>query len=234
MSRVRLLLLTCLLGSLNVHANEVVSHHGAQLTIVAEAELGQPPDIAHLSTGVITQAENANNAMRNNTREMDKVMTALKAAGIAERDIQTSGIHLDPQYRHLRNEAPSITGYQARNSVLVTVREIARLGTVIDALVASGSNQVEGPYFSIDNPAPVLDRARLAALANARERAELYAGALGMKVRRIIRISEANNPQLMGRRMVAATMVQDTAATPIAPGETSLRAQVTVVFEIGD
>jgi len=234
MSRLPLLLLMCLLTALNAHADDTLSHQGTRLTVTAEAEARQPPDIARLSTGVLTQAGDANTALRNNAREMDKVMAALKSAGIAGRDIQTSGISLYPQYRHPRNEAPSITGYQAANTVSIKVREIARLGDVLDALVASGANQVNGPSFAIDEPGPVYDRARLAALDQARQRAELYAGALGLKVGRIISINEGSSPaQSVGLRMMAAAQAMDEAATPVSPGESTLRARVTVVFELG-
>jgi len=234
MSRICLSLLSLFLIALTAHADDTLSHHGTQLTVSAEAEASQAPDIARLSTGVVTQAGDANTALRNNAREMDKVLAALKSAGIAERDIQTSGISLYPQYRHPRGEAPSITGYQAANTVSIKVREIARLGAVLDALVASGANQINGPSFAIDEPEPVYDRARLAALDKARTRAALYADALGMKVGRIISISEGGSPsQPPGLRMMAA-MAQDEASTPIAPGESTLRARVTVVFELGE
>jgi len=227
----RVFLLAFFLAAFNAQAAEGAT----QLTVTAEAEARQAPDIARLSTGVMTQATDANTALRANARQMDQVMAALKAAGIAARDIQTSGISLYPQYRHPRNEAPTITGYQARNTVTVTVREIARLGDVIDALVASGANQIDGPHFAIDNPAPVLDRARLAALDKARARALLYADALGLKVVRIISLNEGSSPQVVGGlRMMAATEDADGSSTPIAPGESTLRARVTVVFELGD
>jgi len=231
----RYLLPALLLFSLNALADDTVTHQGTTLTISAEAEASQVPDIARLSTGVVTQAATANAALRANAREMDKVMAALTAAGIAARDIQTSGISLHPQYRHPRNEAPSITGYQAANTVSVKVREITRLGEVLDALVASGANQVNGPSFAIDEPEPVYDRARLAALDKARQRAELYAGALRLKVGRIISINEGSSPaQPVGLRMMAAAQTMDEAAIPVAPGESSLRARVVVVFELGD
>jgi len=232
-----LFLILFALIALNVHADDPLSQQGTRLTVTAEAEASQAPDIARLSTGVMTQANDANTAHRNNAREMDKVLAALKSAGIAERDIQTSGISLHPQYHRPRGETPSITGYQAANTVSVKVREIARLGEVLDALVASGANQVDGPYFAIDEPEPVYDRARLAALAKARERAKLYAEAAGMKVLRIVSISEGGGAQVGPLRMMAraapAAMSVDE-STPIAPGESSLHARLTVVFELGE
>jgi len=230
------LLLLCSLIAVDVHAGESISLQGTQLTITADAQASQMPDIAWLSTGVVTQAADANTALRANAREMDQVMDVLKSAGIAERDIQTSGIGLSPQYRHPRNDTPAIIGYQARNTVSIRVREITRLGAVLDALVASGANQMDGPHFSIDNPEPVYDRARLAALAQARQRAALYAQALGMKVRRIVSISEGGHASLMGSRMEMAARVMSDAGPPtsVAPGETSVSARVSVVFELED
>jgi hypothetical protein len=105
-----------------------------------------------------------NAAMGQNAEQMAKVMAAIKGAGIAEKDIQTSGINLSPQYRYVENEAPKITGFQASNTVNLKVRDIAKLGKVLDALAAQGSNQINGPSFEIDQPEPVYDEARLAAL----------------------------------------------------------------------
>jgi len=229
-------LLLCAVLSLSANAQDTPPRHATLLTISADAEAHEAPDIARLSTGVVTQASDANSALRANASEMDKVMAALKAAGIHERDIQTSGINLNPQYRHARNEAPAITGYQARNTVSVTVRDIARLGDVVDALVASGANQIDGPYFTLDAPGPVLDRARVAALANARARAKLYADALGVPIKRIISIHEGNGAPPIGLRMASAQMASDEASftTPVSPGQTTLRARVTVVFALGD
>src|SRR3546814_1726126 len=101
---------------------------------------------------------------------MNKVMAAIKAAGIAEKDIRTSGISVNPQYKYGDNQPPTITGYQASNTVSIKVREIDKLGEVLDALVASGDNQVNGPSFEIDQPEAVYDEARRAAIATATQR----------------------------------------------------------------
>src|SRR5690606_13347282 len=127
------------------------------LSVQAQAEASQAPDIATVSAGVVTQASDGNAAMRQNAEQMNRVLAALKAAGVAERDIQTSGVNLHPQYRYVENQAPAITGYQASNTVSVKLREVARIGKVLDALVANGANQINGPSFGIDKPEP-LDR----------------------------------------------------------------------------
>ncbi|HEX7989537.1 MAG TPA: SIMPL domain-containing protein, partial [Stenotrophomonas sp.] len=191
-----LLSLSLALGaSMTAHAQTVptvVASDATLLNVSAQAEAHRVPDVATLSAGVVTQAADGNTAMRDNAVQMDKVMAAIKAAGIAERDIQTSGINLSPQYRYAENEAPKITGYQANNTVSLKVRDITKLGKVLDSLAAQGANQINGPSFEIDQPEPVYDEARLAALKKAQARAETYAKALGLRVRRIVSISEGN------------------------------------------
>src|SRR5690606_6837454 len=109
---------------------------GTLLSVTAQAEASRVPDVATLSAGVVTQSADADTAMRDNAAQMDKVMAAIRKAGIAERDIQTSGINVHPQYRYAENQPPAITGYQASNTVRLKVRDIGKLGQVLDALVA--------------------------------------------------------------------------------------------------
>ena len=203
------------------------------LNISAQAEARRVPDVATLSAGVVTQAVDGNTAMRENAVQMDKVMAAIKAAGIAERDIQTSGINLSPQYRYAENEAPKITGYQASNTVSLKVRDITKLGKVLDSLAAQGANQINGPSFEIDQPEPVYDEARLAALKKAQARAETYAKALGLRVRRIVSISESNGGGFRPMPMMAMARGKAEMDTAVAPGETTLSVSLDVVFEMG-
>jgi len=217
------------------NAPAVVASDATLLNISAQAEARRVPDVATLSAGVVTQAADGNTAMRENAVQMDKVMAAIKAAGIAERDIQTSGINLSPQYRYADNEAPKITGYQASNTVSLKVRDITRLGKVLDSLAAQGANQINGPSFEIDQPEPVYDEARLAALKKAQARAETYAKSLGLRVRRIVSISEGSSggfrpPMPMMAMARAGKAEMDTA---VAPGETTLSVSLDVVFELG-
>ena len=213
----------------------VVANDATLLNISAQAEARRVPDVATLSAGVVTQAVDGNTAMRENAVQMDKVMAAIKAAGIAERDIQTSGINLNPQYRYVENEPPKITGYQANNTVSLKVRDITKLGKVLDSLAAQGANQINGPSFEIDQPEPVYDEARLAALKKAQARAQTYAKSLGLQVRRIVSISENSNggfrPMPMMRTMAAGAAMDK--ATPVAPGESTVSVNLDVVFELG-
>ena len=203
------------------------------LSVSSQAEARRAPDIATVSAGVVTQAADGNTAMRQNAEQMNRVLAAVKAAGVAAKDVQTSGINLNPQYRYEENQPPRITGYQASNTVNVKLREVAKMGKVLDALVASGANQVNGPSFGIDDPEPLYDRARLDALKAARARAETYAGALGVRVRRIVSISEggAAMPSPMPRMAMMKAEAYD--STPVAAGESSVSVNLDVVFELG-
>lgn len=211
-----------------------ISADGTLLAISAQAEAKRVPDIATLSAGVVTQAADANAALRANAEQMSKVVAAIKAAGIAERDIQTSGISLNPQYRYAENQPPVITGYQANNNVNITVRDIAKLGKIIDALVATGANQVNGPSFDVDDKESAYDEARRAAVEKAKGRAEMYAKTLGMRVRRIVSISEGGGygpPRPMP--MMAMRMEKAQADTSVSPGENTLSVNLEVIFELG-
>ena len=211
------------------------SPQGTLLSVSAEASAHRVPDVATLSTGVVTQAADANAAMRTNAQQMDKVMAAIRAAGIAERDVQTSGINLNPQYKYVENAPPSIVGYQASNTVNVKVRDLSKLGKVLDAFVEQGANQINGPSFEVDKPDEAYDEARVAAIRKAQARAQTYADALGLKVRRIISIGEGGasfpRPMPMMRAMAAdAGFAKETA---ISPGESTLSVNIEVVFELG-
>ncbi|HST45739.1 MAG TPA: SIMPL domain-containing protein [Luteimonas sp.] len=221
-------------ASAQVPAVAAAPDGGTLLSVSAQAEASRAPDVATLSTGVVTQAADANAALRANAEQMQKVMAAVRAAGIAERDVQTSGINVNPQYRYAENQPPVITGYQASNTVSLKVRDIARLGDVLGALVDSGANQVNGPSFEIDEPEAVYDEARRAALEKARGRADMYAKSLGLKVRRIVSISEGGGfqPQPMMMAMASAKAMDRVESSPVSPGQSTLTASLDVVFEL--
>ena len=207
---------------------------GTLLSVSAQADAKRVPDVATISAGVVTQAADANAAMRSNAEQMSKVVAAIKAAGIAERDVQTSGISVQPQYRYAENQPPAITGYQASNTVNLKVRDIAKLGKILDTLVAQGANQVNGPSFEVDKPDEGYDEARLAALKKAEARAETYAKALGLRVRRIVSISEGGGfqPPIPMMRMQAMDAM-GAKETSVSPGENTLSVSIDVVFELG-
>lgn len=222
----------CMTASAQPHAS-VPAHDGTLLSVSASGEASRAPDVATASAGVVTQAADANAAMRQNATQMATVIAAIRAAGVAERDVQTTGISIHPTYSHVPDEEPRITGYSASNSVSLKLRDIAKLGQVLDALVASGANNISGPGFGIDQPGPVYDEARLKALEQARARARLYAEALGLEVRRIISISEGGGFQQPRPMMAMRAMAMDAQSTPVAAGENTLSVSLDVVFELG-
>lgn len=218
--------------------------NSALLGITAEGRSERVPDIANFSAGVVTQADTAGEALAANGRRMNKVVAALKRAGIADRDIQTSTIMLSPRYSNPEVETrvrgalppdrpitPRIVGYEARNTVQVRVRRLGEMGRIIDTLVAQGANEVNGPSFGLDDPSAALDEARTEAIANARQRAELYARAAGMRVVRILTITEGGGYYPV-QEMAVARMAPPAAPTPVVPGELTLGVSVSVQFEL--
>jgi uncharacterized protein len=206
---------------------------GTLLEISAQGETRRTPDLATISAGVVTQAPDAATAMRENAVRMERVIAALKRAGVADRDVRTANISLSPQYRYGENVPPIITGYQASNTVTVRFRDIARSGSILDALVATGANQISGPELGLDKPEAAMDEARLDAVAKARARAELYAKAAGLRVKRILSISEGmyDMPRPMPVMMRQMAVAQD-AESKILPGEQQVGVTLSVRFEL--
>jgi uncharacterized protein len=221
------------------------------LSISAEGETRRTPDVAMFSAGVVTQAATASVAIRDNSARMSAVVAALRQAGIADRDIQTSTISLNPVFtdphrdamiraREMGQPMPPeanvrrIVGYEARNTVQVRVRNLANMGRVIDTLVSVGANEINGPNFTVDQQQAALDEARLDAVTNGRQRAELYARAAGLRVARILSISETGGYHPMRREMMVTMDASAGAppAPPVAPGELTLGVNVTMQFEL--
>lgn len=205
------------------------------LTLTVEGRATRTPDIAEVSGGVVTSAPTAAAAMAENASKMNAVVNAIRKAGIADRDIQTTGLNLAPQYRYDNNQPPVLTGYQATNTVNLRIRKIADTGKLLDTLIGVGANQINGPTFKVDDSESALDEARQAAVKTAQERAALYAKATGMSVRRIVTLSESGGFDPGPRPMMMKAMAMDSAPAappPVAPGEVSLNINLTVVFEL--
>ncbi|AXJ94874.1 MULTISPECIES: SIMPL domain-containing protein [unclassified Sphingomonas] len=206
---------------------------GAVLEVSAEGRTTRVPDLATIRAGVVSQAPSAAAALADNAQRMARVMAALKRAGVAARDIATSTVNLSPQYRYADNQPPAITGYQATNTVSIRFRDVATSGTILDALVAQGANQIEGPTLSIDKPDAALDEARTDAVKRARAKAEIYAAAAGLRVARVVSISEAGQDAGGGepvRPMMMMRVRADAAPTQIAPGEKDVTVTLSVRF----
>ena len=209
-----------------------------QLSLTTEAETRLVPDQLQLAAGVVIDAPTAAEAMAGNAARMNAVFGAQGWFGpwLAERDIQTSSLSVTPQYRYQPNQPPLRTGYQARNSVTLKTQKLGDAGKLLDALVKAGANEVSGPSFSVADPEAALDKARAAAVAKARARAQVYAAAAGMTVKRIVSISEPGSelPMPLPRPMMARMAAGAVESTPVEPGELTLSARVTMLFELAD
>lgn len=205
---------------------------GALLTIASDGETKLAPDLATINIGVVTQGATAEAALSANTAKMNAVVAAIKRAGVADRDIQTSNLSVNPQYTYGENVPPKLNGYEANNQVTVKVRVLTNVGKVVDSVVNVGGNQVNGISFGLDDDTKAMDAARTAAVKKARARAELYASAAGLKVDRIVSISEGAmaTPPYPMPMMAQARMVGNGAPPPVAPGELTVTANVTVSF----
>ena len=229
---IRALVLALALLPLPSYAADMVAS-GTLVKVNATGEVRRAPDVAMVGVGVITTAPDAKAALAANAAQMTRVIDAVRKAGVAEKDIQTTGVNLQPQYAYRENQAPSITGYQAQNRVSVTVRDIGKTGDVLDAFVGAGANQVDGPSFTLDNPEAALDEARKQALDRAQARAELYAKSLGKRVARVASIDETGSGFEPPRPMpMMKAMVADQASTPVMPGEQVHSVSLFVVFEL--
>ena len=206
---------------------------GTRLDINATGTVSRIPDLAIISAGVITRSSTATGAISDNATRMERVRAALKRAGIEDRDIQTSSISLNPDYRYQDGQPPVLTGYQASNNVSVRFRDIRNSGKILDALVAQGANQINGPSLTIDNPEAAYDEARAKALAVGRARAELYARSLNMRVVRLISVSEGGGysppPMPMAER---GDMAMAVSKTQIDPGSQDLSISLAMSFEL--
>ena len=215
------------------NAPQLQAMAGTRLDINASGESRRVPDVAIISAGVVTRAPTAAAAIQENATRMERVLAALKRAGIAERDVQTSSINLNPEYRYAENQPPQLIAYQASNQVSIRFRDIRNSGRILDALVAEGANQINGPTLTIDKPEEATDEARVEALSVGRARADLYARALGKRVVRLVAVSETGGyaaPPPMPVQLMEARVGR--ASSKIVPGEQAIQVNLTMVFEL--
>ena len=204
---------------------------GTRLDLSATGEVTRVPDVAIISAGVVSRSASASGALQDTANKMSQVLAALKRAGVADRDIQTSNVSLNPEYRYPENQSPQLVGYTAANNVTVRFRDIRSSGKILDALVAVGANQINGPTLTVDKPESALDEARAKAVAIGRARAELYAHSLGLRVVRIVSVNESGGyavpppvPMMMAQARKADTSIE--------AGEQKLQVNVAMTFEL--
>ena len=215
------------------HMNHNSIQPETTLNISATASQSAAPDIAYLSGGVTTEARTAAEAIRQNAADMAGVYAALERAGLDEADIQTSNFSLNPRYNYPQNSERQLVGYTASNQLRVTVRDMDKVGAVIDAMVAQGGNTFSGVQFGVEDPSELLDAARRDAMRDAMARAELFADVAGLNVARIVTISEYTDSAPSPQPIMMRAAVMEDAATQISGGELSFSATVNVLFELG-
>ncbi|ASR11299.1 SIMPL domain-containing protein (plasmid) [Rhizobium leguminosarum bv. viciae] len=208
------------------------------ISVTGDGESSVAPDMAVVNLAVVKQAKTAREALDENNKAMNDVLAALKSGGIAERDLQTSGFSIQPQYNYPQpvdgqQQQPQLIGYQTINSVTVRLRDLAKLGAVIDQSVTLGINQGGEIQFTNDKPDAAIDEARKAAVADAVKRAKTLSEAAGVKLGRILEINE-NVPRAMPQPVYRATMMKEAsdAAVPVQGGENNYNVSVTVTFAI--
>lgn len=206
------------------------------ITLSGHGEVRAAPDLAVVTAGVMSSAENARDALSANNKSMTDLLAALKNAGIDPKDIQTSNFSVSPRYEYTQDGSrpPKISGYDVSNTVSVTVRKLDALGPVLDQLVTVGSNQINGIQFLIDKPDPLNDEARKLAVADASRKADILATAAHVKLGHILSISEAGGYQppapVFAKAMPAGAA--DESSVPIAQGEQAVAADVNIVWEL--
>ncbi len=204
------------------------------ITISGQGEAKAAPDEALLSAGVTTDARSAAAALAANTRAMNGVFETLRKAGVADKDMQTSGFSVQPQYSNDRSPQ-RITGYEVSNNVSVTVENLASLGATLDALVSSGANNIGDIAFGLRDSRELMQKARAAAVADAIARADTIAKAAGVTLGPITSINENGSnydpPRPMNRAMNAMAGMAAGPA-PVASGQASLSDIVSITWEI--
>jgi uncharacterized protein YggE len=206
------------------------------LSIAGNAEVHAVPDAALVSTGVVTESETAATALKANSAALAKVVDAIRSSGVEGRDLQTSGLSL--QARTYRPEKPSATdrpriiGYTAANEVTLRVRDLAKLGDLLDKVTAAGANRIDGIEFVVSNQEALLDEARRKAVTEAKSKADLYAQAAGFTLGKVMSLAEESmpSPRPLARAMTAVAA----APVPVEAGEMTLSVRVRVVWSLAD
>lgn len=204
-----------------------------RVSVTGEAKVQAQPDTAIITIAVVTQNASASEAQAENASRSEAVIRAVRAAAGANAEVQTSGYSLQPQYAYKQNESPTITGYTARNSVIVTMSDLQRVGAVIDAATRAGANNIDNLAFTLRKDRPARDQALTDATREAISKAQLIAQALGGRVVRIVEVQEVgtSRPPILYKQEARASIAQD-ASTPIEVGALDITAQVQLVAEI--
>lgn len=217
-------------------ANTTPSRAPAVLNVTGQGVVRSVPDMAELSIGVTSSADTAAAALAENSEALTAVIEKLKQAGIEERNLQTAGMSVTPEWSNSYSSSSSegdsnrITGYSAQNMLSVQVLAIGDLGAILDAAVSTGANSVHGPSFGLQDPRQAEDKARLAAVADARVKGELLAEAMGMKLGALVSLTDGAG--YGGMPSPAYRLEAASASVPVQIGEVATSAAVSVVWEL--
>lgn len=209
----------------------------AAIIVSGDADASVPPDLAIVTLGVTRMEKTAREALDGNNKAMSGVLKAMKDQGIADRDLQTSGFGIQPQYVYPDNadgtqKPPVLTGYEVSNLLTIRVRDLGKLGAILDQAVTLGINQGGDIRFTNDNPEKTIETARTSAMKNAIAKARTLAAAAGVKLGRIIEITE-NTSRPEPRPLMRMSMAKEASdAVPVAAGENSYSVNVNVTFAI--
>ena len=202
------------------------------ITVSATGTAEAEPDQARITSGVMTEAPSAREALTGNSEVMSKVISELKAKGVDSKDIQTASFNVEPVFDYSKEgQPPILRGYRVSNQVVVLVRDLGKLGTVLDDVITAGANQMQGLSFEVSKAKTLKDEARKGAVANALRRAKLLAAAAGAEVGKVIKISEevsSEGPVQFAAPSFAKTQM----AVPIERGTSTLEARVTATWAL--
>ena len=224
-------LTAAILVASQVHAQRPESPPESRIVVIGLGSVHVAPDQARIRGGVTTRAKTVKEASDANSKLMGAITAALLAAGVAQTDIQTSRFSIQPVYPPVQSSGErKLSGYSVSNQVEVRIRQLANVGDILDRLVNAGATDIGNIAFLHSDPSKALDPAREAAVADARRKAELYARASGVSLGRVLSITE-DAVHGMAVPFARATAVA-AAPVPIASGEDTLEARVTVTYEV--
>lgn len=229
------------LGGAQANAQQNVENERL-ISVSGEGTVEGAPDMALITLGVVNEARAAREALAANSQSMNRILDALKQSGIEPRDLQTSGFAVDPVYSQPPQGQdssvpfrPEIVGYRVQNNITLRIRDLTRVGALLDQVVTLGANSISGPTFTLDDPTALQDKARSAAIADALRKGKLYADAAGLALGPIFRIDEnyVSPPQPYAAPMMMR-MEADQSDVPIEGGALTFKMQVAVSWRIAD
>jgi len=219
-------------------ANVEIEAHGPVIELSVYESITAEPDIVTIGAGVTTEAPTAVEAMRQNAQAMTRVIDRIKALGVEEKDIQTTGINLSARYDYDRDNREQVfRGYTVSNRVSVKLRDIDGTGTALDALVAAGATDISGPNFGLEDDEAAKDEARKRAIERAGARARAYAAMLdhdGVKVLQINETIQGRGPSPVNAMRAMADESIKVSATPVQPGMVETGVSISITYELVD